>query len=47
MYWQKVQDVESNKKSQPESGDKKERDVASDEEVFDKVNENGIKYWKY
>lgn len=26
---------------------KKERDVASDEEVFNSTNENGIKYWKY
>jgi hypothetical protein len=25
----------------------KERDVASDEEIFDTTNENGIKYWKY
>jgi len=24
-----------------------ERDVASDEEVFNSTNENGIKYWKY
>ena len=24
-----------------------EREVASDEEVFNSTNENGIKYWKY
>ncbi len=24
-----------------------ERDIASDEEVFEKVNDSGIQYWKY
>jgi hypothetical protein len=24
-----------------------ERDIASDEEVFEKVNESGVQYWKY
>lgn len=24
-----------------------DRDIASDEEVFDTTNENGIRYWKY
>lgn len=36
------------KKSKKDSQKKKEdRDVASDEEVFDSINENGIRYWKY
>jgi hypothetical protein len=25
----------------------KERDIASDEEIFDKSNDQGIRYWKY
>ena len=24
-----------------------ERDIASDEEVFEKVNDSGVQYWKY
>jgi hypothetical protein len=30
-----------------EESQKEQRDVASDEEVFDSTNENGIRYWKY
>lgn len=38
------------KKEKPQKEGKEEseqRDVASDEEVFDSTNENGIRYWKY
>ena len=42
--------IESNvemKENAPKVQDEKERDIASDEEVFDKSNEQGIRYWKY
>lgn len=40
--------VEEEKEDQEDNKDEqKEREVASDEEVFDSTNENGIKYWKY
>lgn len=39
------------KKEEPLDNEKentdKDREVASDEEVFDSTNENGIRYWKY
>ena len=37
---------QEDKKQTPES-EKEQRDIASDEEIFDSTNENGIKYWKY
>ena len=30
-----------------EENPEKERDIASDEEVFEKSNDSGIRYWKY
>lgn len=40
--------VDKNGKKSPTAEEKpKERDVASDVEVFETTNENGIKYWKY
>ena len=43
--------VANAKDSEPEmkiiKTDAKKRDVASDEEIFDKVNQSGIQYWKY
>ena len=35
------------KKELDTANEDQERDVASDEEVFNSTNENGIKYWKY
>lgn len=35
-----------NQKEKKQNTDK-ERDIASDEEVFDQINDRGIRYWKY
>lgn len=39
--------IPENKKAVEATKDNKDRNVASDEEVFNSTNENGIKYWKY
>lgn len=39
--------VDKDKKSKTKEISPKDRDVASDVEVFETTNENGIKYWKY
>ena len=36
---------DENEKNQ--NSEKEQRDIASDEEIFDTTNENGIQYWKY
>jgi hypothetical protein len=38
---------EDEKKDVKTINEDQERDVASDEEIFNSTNENGIKYWKY
>ena len=39
-------ETEANEKLD-ENGEEKDRELASDTEVFDSTNENGIRYWKY
>jgi len=39
--------VDKDKKSKMKEVSPKDRDVASDVEVFETTNKNGIKYWKY
>lgn len=34
-------------KSENKENSQEQRDVASDEDVFESTNENGIRYWKY
>lgn len=34
-------------KKQNQKLDESEREIASDEEVFEKVNDSGVQYWKY
>lgn len=41
------QKEEEKSKEEKEKKNGEDRDVASDEEVFDSTNENGIRYWKY
>ena len=38
---------EEDKKEVKANSEDQERDVASDEEIFNSTKENGIKYWKY
>jgi hypothetical protein len=42
---EQTQENISNKDNNQDASD--QRDIASDEEVFDATNENGIRYWKY
>ena len=37
----------ANEKSESPTEAEKERELASDEEVFESTNENGIRYWQY
>jgi hypothetical protein len=44
--YQEVKTEPEVKKDKAEKKDH-EREIASDEEIFNSTNENGIKYWKY
>ncbi len=42
-----VASEDEDQKVSAQDSEQSKRDVASDEEVFDKTNERGVRFWKY